>query len=390
MYFTNLTLRNWRNFSSAELRLQERTFLVGPNASGKSNILDVFRFLRDISPPEGSLQKAISDRGGVSKLRSLSARRPPYIEIDVSLSDSFDREPSWRYHIAITQEVRGHRNAVLHFEKVWHNGELVLDRPDDADQTDPIRLTQTHLEQINTNAEFRPVAEAFAETQYLHLVPQLLKFPGLFSTLSESRDRHRMDPFGFNFLEAVARTPEKTRKSRLKKIEKALKYAVPFLTELREQRDETGHPHLEARYDHWRPHAGWQREDQFSDGTLRLIGLLWSLLDGDSLLLIEEPELSLNHSIIRQLPQIISNANRSKRTRRQVLISTHSSEILSSKQIGLEEIMMLTPVGEGTQADQASNKTEVRRLLEGGMTPGEAVLPFTEPREVRGLSRSEL
>jgi hypothetical protein len=55
--------------------------------------------------------------------------------------------------------------------------------------------------------------------------------------------------------------------------------------------EENGRPHLEAIYDHWRPGAGKQKEDQFSDGTLRLIGLLWSLQEGDSLLLLEEPEL---------------------------------------------------------------------------------------------------
>ena len=77
---------------------------------------------------------------------------------------------------------------------------------------------------------------------------------------------------------------------------------MPQFKELRYVQDETnGLPHLEARYSHYRPNAGWQREEQFSDGTLRLLGLLWSLLDGDSLLLLEEPELSLNDAIVRQM-----------------------------------------------------------------------------------------
>ena len=40
--------------------------------------------------------------------------------------------------------------------------------------------------------------------------------------------------------------------------------------------------------EHWRPDAGWQTETQFSDGTLRLLGLLWSVLDGTGPLLLEE------------------------------------------------------------------------------------------------------
>ena len=48
MRFSKIHLENWRNFTRADALLQQRMFLVGPNASGKSNLLDVFRFLRDL------------------------------------------------------------------------------------------------------------------------------------------------------------------------------------------------------------------------------------------------------------------------------------------------------------------------------------------------------
>jgi len=53
MRFSYVRLENWRNFGQAAAALQERVFLVGPNASGKSNFLDVFRFLRDLVLPGG-------------------------------------------------------------------------------------------------------------------------------------------------------------------------------------------------------------------------------------------------------------------------------------------------------------------------------------------------
>jgi hypothetical protein len=68
-------VKNWRNFQRVSVALRERQFIVGANASGKSNLLDVFRFLRDIAKTEGGgLQKAVKDRGGVSKIRSLVQR----------------------------------------------------------------------------------------------------------------------------------------------------------------------------------------------------------------------------------------------------------------------------------------------------------------------------
>lgn len=161
------------------------------------------------------------------------------------------------------------RRVLLDHERVWKNDVLILDRPDDADKSDDLRLTETHLEQITANVKFRPLTDEFQKILYLHLVPQLLKFPQL-----ANRDAAGEDPFGIKFLDRLIETTEKTRRSRFKKIEHMLRKAVPELKELGIARDEKGIPHLEAVYEHWRPNAGRQREDQFSDGTLRLIGLL--------------------------------------------------------------------------------------------------------------------
>lgn len=377
MIISRLRLKNWRNFRSLDLRFQERVFLIGPNASGKSNLLDVFRFLRDLARPGGGLQPAIAQRGGLSKIRCLAARREPDVEIDVELSED-GVSTDWRYSIGITQQVRGFRQPILIHEKVWQGERLILERPDKLDVADGLRLTQTHLEQISANADFRDVVRFFESIRYLHLVPQMLRHPESFQGTAANED-----PFGRNFLEIVARTPEKTRKSRLARIEAALRKAVPQLTNLTDTKDEAGVPHLEATYAHWRPNAGRQREDQFSDGTLRLIGLFWSLLDGDAPLLLEEPELSLHSEIVSKLPGLLFSLQR--RRKRQIFVSTHSWELLSQKSIGGEEVIMLRPDQEGTLAEVASSNREVRDMLEAGLSVADAALPRTAPTNVNQL-----
>ena len=183
--------------------------------------------------------------------------------------------------MAFKAEGKGAQRVLISKEEVWRGKVCLLQRPNDDDKKDIARLTQTHLEQIQTNQEFRTIVEFFSAINYLHLVPQLLKF-------SDEIGGRRLedDPFGQGFLERIAKSTPKVRDSRLKKIRDALQKAVPQFAELEFEKEESsGRPHLKARYKHHRPHAGWQREDQFSDGTLRLIGLLWSLLEGDSLLL---------------------------------------------------------------------------------------------------------
>ena len=372
MIISHLKLKNWRNFRSVDVAIRERQFVVGPNASGKSNLLDAFRFLRDIAKAEGGgLQKAVKDRGGVSKLRCLSARKDPEITIEVHLAEESGAAPIWRYEIGIKQEERGFRQPFLSYERVWHNETKIIDRPDNDDKADPERLKQTFLEQVNSNKEFRDVVRFLASITYLHLVPQLLRYPEFFQASPVEND-----PFGQGFLERVATTRPSTQQARLRTIEKALKIAVPQLKQLKFERDaDTGRPHIAALYEHWRPKAGWQREDQFSDGTLRLIGLLWALLDGDSLLLLEEPELSLNSGITQHIAGLIYRLQRPRK--RQVFISTHSDSLLNEPGIGGEEILLLFPGTDGTIAKLATDIGEVKSLLVAGVPAGDVVLAKT-------------
>jgi predicted ATPase len=379
---SRVVLKNWKNFRHVDVRLGDRAFVVGPNASGKSNLLDVFRFLRDVAKPGGGLQRAVADRGGLSRIRSLAARKEPNVEIRVELSNGRGNGPSWTYEIGIKQEPRGRRQPFLIYERVWQGTEQHLNRPEDSDRRDALRLTQTHLEQINSNEAFRDVSEFFQSILYLHLVPQLLRHPEQFK-LSETPE----DPYGGRFLERIAKATPKTRESRLKKIETALRLAVPQLTNLTLTQDELGVPHLEVLYEHWRPGAGKQREDQFSDGTLRLIALLWILLEGDSLLLLEEPELSLHSEIVRKLTRLIHRIQ--GRGTRQIVISTHSADLLDDPGIGGEETFLLVPESEGTRVERASDRSEARMLLEGGMTVAHVVLPLTRPSRIDQLALFE-
>ena len=378
MKISRIKLKNWRNFLKLDIQIQDRLFIIGPNASGKSNFLDAFRFLKDLVTPGGGLQEALTSRGGLGKVRSLAARRDPHVEIWVELEETTSPITQWSYALSLRQKPRG--KVELTWERVWKNDKLILNRPDRDDKNDPLRLTQTHLEQISANFNFRPIANFFNSIRYLHLVPQLVRYPNAFAGQGLPGD-----PFGLSFMERIAKTPDKTRKSRLKKIEEGLRLAVPHLKEISYVKDEMGTPHLEGIYEHWRPKAGKQREDQFSDGTLRLLGLLWTMLETNVLLLMEEPELSLNDGIVARLPGVMHRLTRQGRNRSQILVSTHSASLLSDKGLNGHEILLLTPKKEGTQAELASDIEDLRVLLESGMSPGDVVIPASAPKESEQL-----
>jgi predicted ATPase len=135
MIISHIALKNWRNFQSVNVEERDRVasaqpnrvFLVGPNACGKSNFLDSLRFLRDLAKPGGGLQKAAIDRGGVSKIRSLSARRYSDVEIEINLSDSNAENPLWRYGLGIKHRKGGKNEPIVAYERVWKGDRQIVD-----------------------------------------------------------------------------------------------------------------------------------------------------------------------------------------------------------------------------------------------------------------------
>ena len=374
LQFRRLRLKNWKNFQDVDFAIAERMFLVGPNASGKSNLLDVFRFLGDLASPGGGFQESVRRRGGLSAIRCLAARRYPDVFIRVDLQEE-NAGARWQYELAFHQD--NQRRPLVRRERVLQNEKTIADRPDAEDHEDAARLTQTYLEQVNANLPFRGLADFFASIRYLHIVPQLVREPD--RSVGRSND-----PYGGDFLEQIARTPQRTRDARLRRIREALGVAVPQLEEIDLIRDSRGTPHLRCKFQHWRPHGAGQTEGQLSDGTLRLTGLLWAALEKGGPLLLEEPELSLHPEIVRIVPQMLARVQR--KTGRQIFLSTHSPELLQDGGIGLDETLLLFPRAESTVVAPAASLDDIHPLLNGGLSLADAVIPKTRPQGVQQLA----
>lgn len=372
--FTHLALSNWRNFRAVELDLQDRMFVVGPNAAGKTNLLDALKFLRDVAKPKGGLATALDERVGFTHLRSLHARFNS--ELKVAVTANVDGVV-WEYELALN----GTRTKPFRVvrEVVRRESVVLLERPDANDRRDARLLEQTHLEQVTQNALFRALADALASTVFIHVVPQVVKSLGMRASEHVLRDAP-----GSDFIEQLAGLPDKKQKGALRRLEKLLKVAVPQFDELRVMRDKrSGTPHLEAKYAHWRPQGSWQSEREFSDGTVRLIGLLWAILEGKAPLVLEEPELSLHEGIVQTLPQLLHSAAR--RHRRQMFVSTHAMNMLADPGIDPREVIVLEPTDQETVAKLGSEIPEFVRAASSGLPLSELVGARTRPYRVSQL-----
>ncbi|GAA1378801.1 AAA family ATPase [Luteococcus sanguinis] len=378
MRITHVRAHNWRNFKVLDFAVGDRLVVVGPNASGKSNLLDLFRFLSDISRSGGGLAAALESRQGLSKTRSLFARNNHRGELNVEVTLADDGE-IWEYELAVKGESGGLNRPIVVKEVVRRNGSVLLNRPDAQDAQDPERRTQTHLEQISANQKFRPIADYFAKTNYFHLVPQVIRHPQSSGVLGARA-------FGSSMIAEMNATPAKTRNAWFKRIQRGLVAAVPGFESLRLEVDKAGQPHLIAGYRNWRSNPSEQNEADFSDGTLRLIGLLWTIVSAPSnggVLLLEEPELSLNTAVVRRLASLLAAAQR--RSSMQVILTTHAPELLDDEGVRADEVLVLQVTDDGTTAAPLWSVAEVADELAAEIPFSDIISELISPEDLSGL-----
>ena len=389
MIISKIELFNWKNFHRCEVGVQERCFVVGANAAGKSNFIDALRFLRDVAKQGGGLQTAVRVRGGITKIRCLAVREQSNVKLAIELSESDSRELCWHYELNFKHTGGGIRENQVKIvsEKVFSGREqrYVLDRSAETLGEDEETLKYTYLEQPNANKDFRVIQQFLQNVEYLNVVPQMVR-----ESASSSYSGDKEDYYGRNFLKRLALLNDNTRRSYFRKINEFLKLAVPQLEELSFVKDEIGVPHLEARYVHWRTRGSKQQEMQFSDGTLRLIGFLFALIDSNGVLLLEEPEINLHPGIVAQFPEFIAKIQRVKKGGRQVFITTHSYDILSNEGIAPEEVLLLTNSPEGTEVEVLSNVEKAKNILAAGFSMADVVMPLTKPWSIESMSHIKL
>ena len=91
----------------------------------------------------------------------------------------------------------------------------------------------------------------------------------------------------------------------------------------------------------------------------------------------------MHTSVVRQLPTVFSRTRSAGGP--QVLISTHSREILEDPGVGTDEAVVLYPGGEGTEAVVASAIPDTQHLLDAGLSLAEILGPRSEPERIPDL-----
>lgn len=350
-------IQNYRSIGRVTMDLSPLAALVGPNAAGKSNIADVFRFLADCAT--SSLSHAIAVRHGFRALSRWSKGTPRVIRLAIQVSNK-EGEGWWIFILTPTQQEDGYQ--VSHEEVVWSpmrsrkaerealKGELLkaLSRAD-TDEGDWAVFSTKRKSPLG----FRRVRGALKASPKLGalphvndttlLLPQVADTPlapllneirgiavySLFpNTLRAPQNPNPIKPMtsgGDNWASTLKSIPKSTWGleliTALGRITGDIDdYRVTpvggfLIPEFRHGMN--GQPKARER---------WLGAAQESDGTLRIAAILTALFQDPppSLIGFEEPELSVHPGALPILFDFLKEAS----TRSQILFTTHSPDLL--------------------------------------------------------------
>ncbi len=337
-FITRVVLKNYKSIAACDVRLGPLTFLVGRNGSGKSNFLDALRFVADAL--NLSLDHAIRDRGGINDVLRRSRGHPNHfsIRLEFTLPEDFTghyafqiRKRSPGGYEVRTEEcsVQNERGQTLKEYFRIDNGVVT----DTSMKVAPAAATdRLYLVNASGLPEFRPVYDAFSRMGFYNLNPDKI------------RDLQDPDPGDLLLRDGRNLTSVFAQLSPIAKqdIEEYLAIIVPGVRGVEIEKFGSKET-LAFRQDVAGDKHPWRfLASNMSDGTLRLLGILVALFQGNHdarkrvpLVGIEEPEIA----IYPAMTGVLFDEFRYPAYKAQVITTCHSPDLLEDKHLDVDSIL---------------------------------------------------
>ena len=385
-FISRVRLRNYKSIARCDVQLGSLAILVEPNGSGKSNFLDALALTRQAL--DVTLDHALRERGGINEVRRRSGGHPSNFSIDLNFTLP-DGVNQGRYSFEVTSQRNGgfsvrHESCEVSPPQAMGQPLRYVVREGSIEQTNlgvtlprpaPDRLFLVSASNVD---EFRPVYDALTEMAFYSFSPDVMRWP------QPPDPGDILNEDGRN-LAGVLASLEKRNPTSLTLIQEYLRQVTPGVESV--ARIPVGNLEtLEFRQRVSGQISPWRFPAiNMSDGTLRALAVLTALLQGDggspSLIGIEEPEIALHPAAAG----ILWDAIQEGRERNQVLVTTHSTDLLDRKDIPIETILA-TDSDSGTTQIGPIIESSRRVLRERLATPGELLRQKRlQPENSRGV-----
>ena len=368
MNVSRIEIKNFKSFEDVTVDLNDFNVVVGASASGKSNFVEAFQFLKDVSE---DFEKGINSHGGpFFQNLNLESDTPSCIKVTFANDDSIitrispdlnfkiqytsieyelcinfiedsqkliNESVRFNYKICDNDDKKIHENSLFLINKDWQvtagfekdetHVDLEYFVPKSLLNIVNNNLGENHELIINTPLSAIPISWAnyFKSINYYDLDPK-------FCRLDDGSGVIELTQFGQNLplvLEQILNDSEKQRKYM-----NLVSILLPYIEKIDvfTLEDNRRIFRLSEKYN-----KSPVLSPFVSDGTMNILALISALyFESGNIVLIEEPERNIHPALLIQLVGMMKEVSQNK----QVIITTHSPEILNY--CGLEDIHLIS------------------------------------------------
>jgi len=363
-------VKNFRSIQECGVELAPLTFFIGPNASGKTNFVDAMLFVA--SALRSSLEQAIADRGGIHSILHHPIKLPTSAQFDFYLSSPMDFRCEFHLELRIIEgwSVSVAREECLIHESGAQHHYLVEDGSvkGTAAVFPAVSADRIFLSNASGLPEFRRLFDFLAGIEWTEPMPA-----AIYQLAQGFARAARINHPGSEYtgLAARFRNLSSNQPDRLEIIQQYLRAIAPPFDRVEVVESNNA---LWLRFVDKSPFGTSMPFyiSQTSAGLVYSAEILLELfeLPGEgkpaSAVIIEEPEALLHPGAIQVIRDSFLEASRI----RQVLITTHSPDLLDDPAVPAEWIRTVYRDETGTHIDvlDEGTKSVIRDHL---YTPGQ-------------------
>lgn len=373
MKITKIRVENFKSYKKMNLDVDNLNFIIGGNASGKSNFVNILKFINDIV--EYGIEDAISLQGGLKFLFNSNSRKDSNLIINVEFDLGNDLKnclkyfpiekniymPSYLdYTLKIKPNLKGdgykitEEKAIITFEKYEKNnkekvGEIDIkivkdsngkvinnfekNKYDDSDEFITLKYMRTFILDrygLIINNFFSALSMFYRYNEKIKIYNfdvNSLKSP------SSIVARNELEEDGSNLVNIIQKLlKNKTQKEKLNKL---IKIALPFVEDIKVESNVNKSLFFKVQESY--------NKNEFpsymlSDGTVNILALIVALYfqSNNDIIILEEPERNIHPKLLGTVVSLLEEVSATK----QIFVTTHNAYII--KEADINDIFLVS------------------------------------------------
>lgn len=402
LIFQNIQVQFFKSIGKTTIEINDLAVFVGKNAAGKSNIVSIFKFLRDLAGK--GFQTAVQQQGGRENLFNAFTNNNENIILNIQFErdnraylqyEEFSGEfTAIQHQIDIEETNDNYNNHDIFTINIdidsltlpayppptdyFIEGQIIISKSNTNSLSYSLRLSEYNSElstpsyispssNITTNeTEFKRKSLIDIEPLWGRMVGNFYSSIGIYDFIPKSiksaihtTGNATLDEDGGNIniiLQNILQDEEKRRT-----FMNLVRYVLPFIddVEIEVPRNGLAMPIIRENYsEKFRLPAEF-----FSDGTATVIAIIVALFfEENSIVVIEEPERYVHPAIMDKLATLFEDAARTKK----VVVTTHSPDLI--RHLKPEHVQLVSRDKDHfTQIRRVTEDEEIKSFLAGEM-----------------------